>query len=79
MNEIAFDTINHELLIAKLHACDFSKDRLEFIPSYLSNRYQRVKVNTTFSSWNKLIQGVPQGSALGLITFNICQNDYFFC
>ena len=46
---------NHELLVAELHAHGFSKDYLEIILSYLSNRYQRVKVNTTFSSCTKLI------------------------
>ena len=52
----AFDTINQELLIAKLHAHGFSKDSLEIVLNYLSNRYQRVKVNTKFSSWRELIQ-----------------------
>ena len=45
-----FDTISCELLIAKLHVYSFSKDSLEIILSYLSNRYQRVTVNTTFNS-----------------------------
>ena len=47
----AFDTINHELLIAKLHAYGFSTDVLEVLLSYLQDRWQRVKINTTFSSW----------------------------
>ena len=34
----AFDTINHELLIGKLHACGFSKDALKLIFSYISER-----------------------------------------
>ena len=46
----AFDTINHGLLIAKLYMYGFSKDSLEIILSYLSNHYQRVKVNAAFSS-----------------------------
>ena len=54
----AFDTINHELLIAKLHACGFSVESLEILLSYLQDRWQRVKINTTFSSWIQLIQGV---------------------
>ena len=36
----AFDTINHELLIAKLHAYGFSKEALTLIASYLSDRWQ---------------------------------------
>ena len=47
----AFDTINHELLIAKLHAYGFSTDALKVLLSYLQDRSQGVKINTTFSSW----------------------------
>ena len=43
----AFDTINHELLIAKLHAYGFNLDSLEIIFSYLSDRWQRTKINTS--------------------------------
>ena len=61
----AFDTLNHELLIAKLHAYGFNRDSLKLINDYLSNRWQRTKINKSFSSWAELIQGVPQGSILG--------------
>ena len=45
----AFDTINHQLLIAKLNAYGFNNNALELILNYLSNRWQRTKINTTFS------------------------------
>ena len=74
----AFDTINHELLIAKLYAYGFSKDALKLIHSYLSDRWQRTKVNKSFSSWSALLKGVPQGSVLGPILFNIYLNNILF-
>ena len=71
----AFDCINHELLIAKLNSYGFSKNALELLHNYLSNRWQRTKVNNAFSDWSELLVGVPQGSVLGPILFNIYLND----
>ena len=49
--------INHELLIAKLYIYRFSKDALIF--SYMSDSWQRIKINKLFSAWSALLQGAP--------------------
>ena len=57
----AFDTINHDLLLAKLKAYGFSLNAVELMRSYLKNR-KRVQINNKFSSENIVIARVPQGS-----------------
>ena len=67
----AFDCLPHELLIAKLDAYGFDKSSLKLIHSYLFNRKQRVKINDRYRSWSEISFGVPQGSILGPLLFNI--------
>lgn len=75
----AFDTINDDLLIAKLHVYGLDKFYLKVLFTYLTKRFHRTNVLNNFSSWSKLVYqlGVPQRSDLGPILFKIYLNDLF--
>ena len=67
----AFDCLPHDLFIAKLHAYGFDLNALNYIHTYLTGRKQRVKINSKYSDQTEIMYGVPQGSILGPLFFNI--------
>ena len=73
-----FDTIIYDPLLAKLHVYRLTNKSLRLIKSYLTNHWQRTKVNTSFSSWSELLLGVSQGSVLGPLLCRIYLNNLFY-
>lgn len=75
----AFDTVQHSILSKKLSFYGFHSDSTDLILSYLTNRTQFVLKDGIFSEGKKVVYGVPQGSILGPILFNIYINDLPKC
>ena len=67
----SFDSLPHELILAKLHVYGTDIESLEFLQDYLSSRTQRVKLDFTFSSRLKILLGISQGFILGSLFFSI--------
>ena len=70
-----FDSINHDILVNKLQDIGLSSSAIQWFRSYLSNRFQGVRINTALSESPLMRCGVPQGSILGPLLFTVYAND----
>ena len=75
----AFDTVNHDILLSKLHYYGVRGTPLNWFKDYLHNRTQFVKIGNTKSSYEAIVCGIPQGSTLGQLLFLLYINDLRNC
>ena len=73
----AFDTVSHELLLQTLEEIGVRENVLKLFESYITDRYQRVKINNEHSDTKLIKYGVPQGTVLELILFSLYVNGLF--
>ena len=68
----AFDTVPHKRLISKLNSLNISKEIVNWIEAFISNRRQKVAVNGKESNWHDVTSGIPQGTGI----YNIYDHEY---
>ena len=75
----AYDRVSVPELISKMSQAGFSQNMLQWFSSFLERRQQQVLVNGSYSSWETVRSGIPQGTVLGPTLFLIFVNDLPKC